>query len=96
MPAVAAAATLPPFVAALNFFGLSLNLVIAGVAGATETSTEELLFVVSVSLALVVTLAVLLSAPADVGCTTIAAVVACPGASVPSAQMTVVVPEQLP
>src|SRR4051794_16514321 len=67
-----------------------------GTGGATLTSRVELLFVVSVSLSVVVTLPVLLSAPAVVGLTTIAMPGVPLGATVPREQMTVVVPEHVP
>src|SRR5437762_585535 len=65
---------LPPDFAATNDFGFRLKFVTTGTCGATETITEELLLEVSVSSAVVVTPAVLVSGPAAVGCTTMAAV----------------------
>src|SRR3954469_7468770 len=85
-----------PGLAKLWVDGVTLYLPMTGTGGATLTSTDELLLLVSVSLSVVVTLPVLFSGPAEVGLTTIAMPGAPVGATVPREQMTVVVPEHVP
>src|SRR4051794_20113801 len=85
---------LPPEDAATNDVGFSLKLVTTGTATATVLKAVELLLLASVSDEVVVALAVLLSVPGAVGRTTIATFVVCPGARLPTAQITVVVPVQ--